>query len=170
MNGPRSFLHSAKVLRILGNCSFHLELPSIGWQLFILDSSQSDPIALPAFLDTYATRLLTEPLSPRVFRKEGAVPPSRHRDRPLPAARCARRPERWPRHRARRSYGRCRSRAPAPVPKAWVARPPQTRQTRTTSLPDADRDRQRSPPPNDVRGTVSPSVRGLSSRRGSVER
>jgi hypothetical protein len=41
----------------------HLELPSIGWQLFILDSSQSDPIALPAFLDTYATRLLTEPLN-----------------------------------------------------------------------------------------------------------
>src|SRR5215217_4708859 len=40
----------------------YLELPSIGWQLFILDSSQSDPIALPAFLDTYATRLLTEPL------------------------------------------------------------------------------------------------------------
>src|SRR5215213_4276520 len=40
----------------------NLELPSIGWQLFILDSSQSDPIALPAFLDTYATRLLTEPL------------------------------------------------------------------------------------------------------------
>jgi len=40
-----------------------LELPSIGWQLFILDSSQSDPIALPAFLDTYATRLLTEPLN-----------------------------------------------------------------------------------------------------------
>src|SRR5215203_65333 len=40
-----------------------LELPSIGWQLFILDSSQRDPIALPAFLDTYATRLLTEPLS-----------------------------------------------------------------------------------------------------------
>ena len=32
-----------------------LELPSIGWQLFILDSSQSDPIAFPAFLDTYAT-------------------------------------------------------------------------------------------------------------------
>src|SRR5215213_9496578 len=41
----------------------NLELPSIGWQLFILDSSQSDPIALPAFLDTYATRLLTEPLT-----------------------------------------------------------------------------------------------------------
>src|SRR5918995_7050932 len=40
-----------------------LELPSIGWQLFILDRSQSDPKALPAFLDTYATRLLTEPLS-----------------------------------------------------------------------------------------------------------
>src|SRR5215218_7094728 len=42
-----------------------LELPSIGWQLFILDSSQSDPITLPAFLDTYATRLLTEPLKRR---------------------------------------------------------------------------------------------------------
>ena len=42
---------------------FGLELPPIGWQLFILGSSQSDPIALPAFLDTYATRLLTEPLS-----------------------------------------------------------------------------------------------------------
>ena len=42
-----------------------LELPSIGWQRFILDSSQSDPIAIPAFLDTYATRLLTEPLSRR---------------------------------------------------------------------------------------------------------
>ena len=42
---------------------FYLELPSIGWQLFILDNSQSDPIALPAFLDTYATRLLTEPLT-----------------------------------------------------------------------------------------------------------
>jgi hypothetical protein len=41
-----------------------LELPSIGWQLFILDRSQSDPKALPAFLDTYATRLLTEPLIP----------------------------------------------------------------------------------------------------------
>src|SRR5215203_4984267 len=43
----------------------NLELPSIGWQLFILDSSQSDPITLPAFLDTYATRLLTEPLRAR---------------------------------------------------------------------------------------------------------
>src|SRR5215217_8884284 len=48
-----------------------LELPSIGWQLFILDSSQSDPIALPAFLDTYATRLLTEPLIPQ---KESEAP------------------------------------------------------------------------------------------------
>jgi hypothetical protein len=36
---------------------------TIGWQLFILDSSQRDPIALSAFLDTYATRILTEPLS-----------------------------------------------------------------------------------------------------------
>jgi hypothetical protein len=40
-----------------------LELPSIGWQLFILGSSQSDATAFPSFLDTHATRLLTEPLS-----------------------------------------------------------------------------------------------------------
>src|SRR5215204_1224838 len=40
-----------------------LELPSIGWQLFILGSSQSDSTAFPSSLDTYATRLLTEPLS-----------------------------------------------------------------------------------------------------------
>src|SRR3712207_734109 len=40
-----------------------LELPPIGWQLFILDSSQSDSIAFPSCLDTYATYLLTEPLS-----------------------------------------------------------------------------------------------------------
>jgi hypothetical protein len=39
-----------------------LELPSIGWQLFILDRSQSDSTAFPSCLDTYATRLLTEPL------------------------------------------------------------------------------------------------------------
>ncbi len=42
-----------------------LELPSIGWQLFILGSSQSDSIAFPSFLDTYATRLLAEALSLR---------------------------------------------------------------------------------------------------------
>ena len=40
-----------------------LELPPIGWQLFMLDSSQSDSIAFPSCLDTYATRLLTEPLN-----------------------------------------------------------------------------------------------------------
>ncbi len=74
---------------------------------------------------------------------------------------------RWRGHRAHRFCERCRSRAPAPVLKAWAARPPQTtRRPRTTSLPSADRDRQRSPPPNDARGTVSPSVRGTSSRRG----
>src|SRR5829696_5278897 len=42
-----------------------LELPSIGWQLFILGSSQSDSTAFPSSLDTYATRLLTEPLRQR---------------------------------------------------------------------------------------------------------
>src|SRR3712207_681620 len=40
-----------------------LELPPIGWQLFILGSSQSDSTAFPSLLDTYATRLLAEPLS-----------------------------------------------------------------------------------------------------------
>jgi hypothetical protein len=40
-----------------------LELPPIGWQLFILGSSQSDSIAFPSFLDTHDIRLLAEPLS-----------------------------------------------------------------------------------------------------------
>jgi hypothetical protein len=43
--------------------NFVLELPSIGWQLFVLESSQSDSTAFPSCLDTYATRLLTEPLN-----------------------------------------------------------------------------------------------------------
>ena len=41
----------------------YLELPPIGWQLFILGSSQSYSTAFPTFLDTCATRLLAEPLS-----------------------------------------------------------------------------------------------------------
>ena len=53
------------------------------------------------------------------------------------------------------SCGRCRSRVPAPAPRAWVARPPPTHRPLPTSPPGADRDRQRSPPPNDARGTVS---------------
>src|SRR5215208_2043713 len=40
----------------------YLELPPIGWQLFILGNSKSDSTAFPLFLDTYATRLLAEPL------------------------------------------------------------------------------------------------------------
>jgi hypothetical protein len=40
-----------------------LELPSIGWQLFILGGSQSDSTAFLSSLVTYATRLLAEPLS-----------------------------------------------------------------------------------------------------------
>jgi hypothetical protein len=47
-----------------------LELPPIGWQLFILGSSWSDWTAFPSPLDTYATRLLAEPLSLR-FNHEG---------------------------------------------------------------------------------------------------
>src|SRR5215218_5354562 len=50
--------------------AFSLEVPSIGWQLFILESSQSDSTAFPSCLDTYATRLLTEPLS-----RQHAPPP-----------------------------------------------------------------------------------------------
>src|SRR5215210_4706376 len=49
----------------------------MGWQLFILDSSQSDSIAFPSCLDTYATRLLTEPLS-RTKPKLTTVDEGRH--------------------------------------------------------------------------------------------
>jgi hypothetical protein len=40
-----------------------LEAAPIGWQLFILGSSQSDCTAFPLFLDTYVTRLLAQALS-----------------------------------------------------------------------------------------------------------
>jgi hypothetical protein len=40
-----------------------LEAPSIGRQLFALDSSQYDREAFVSSLNTYDTRLLTEPLS-----------------------------------------------------------------------------------------------------------
>ena len=59
------------------------------------------------------------------------------RDLPPPAARCARRPMRWRGHRPCRSCGRCRSRAPAPVRRAWAARPPPTRLPPPASLPGA---------------------------------
>lgn len=39
-----------------------LELPPIGRQLFILGSAQSDSTTFPSFCDTYATRLLAQPL------------------------------------------------------------------------------------------------------------
>src|SRR5215218_11109547 len=44
------------------HCAPILELPSIGWQLFILGSCQSASTAFLSSLDTSATRLLTEPL------------------------------------------------------------------------------------------------------------
>src|SRR5215218_6860416 len=50
------------VLQVFG-LLWDLELPPIGWQLFILGSSQSYSTAFPTFLDTCATRLLAEPLS-----------------------------------------------------------------------------------------------------------
>src|SRR5215208_6215826 len=40
-----------------------LELPPIGWQLFVLGISQSNSTAFQWLLDTYTTRLLAEPLS-----------------------------------------------------------------------------------------------------------
>ena len=46
----------------------NLELPSIGWQLFVLGSSRSDCTVLALLLDTYATRLLTERLKHRFER------------------------------------------------------------------------------------------------------
>jgi hypothetical protein len=48
-----------------------LELPPIGWQLFILGSSQSDLTAFPSSLNTYATRLLAEPVRGRGSLHEG---------------------------------------------------------------------------------------------------
>jgi hypothetical protein len=65
---------------------------------------------------------------------------------------------RWRGHRAHRSCGRCRSRAPAPVPRAWAERPPYTRRPLPASPPGDDRGHQSSPPPNDARQTVSPSI------------
>ena len=67
---------------------------------------------------------------------------------------------RWRGHRAHRSCGRCQSRAPAPVPKAWAARPPRTRRPLPTSPPGADRGRQSSPPPNDARESFRPAFEG----------
>jgi hypothetical protein len=49
---------------------------------------------------------------PLSSRRAGAALPSRPRDLRPQAFRCARRPKRWPGHRARRSCERCRSRAP----------------------------------------------------------
>ena len=40
-----------------------LELPSIGWQLFALGYSSNDQTASSLLIDTFATHLLTEPLS-----------------------------------------------------------------------------------------------------------
>jgi hypothetical protein len=55
--------HSSFCLQERSSDPTDLELPPIGWQLFILGKSQSDSTAFPAFLDTYSTRLLAEPLS-----------------------------------------------------------------------------------------------------------
>src|SRR5215218_6746447 len=47
-----------------------LELPSIGWLLFLPDSSPNDWIASCPTVITFATRLLTEPLSQAVLRED----------------------------------------------------------------------------------------------------
>ena len=88
--------------------------------------------------------------------ESSVAPQMRPRDRPPPAARCARLPRRWPGHRAPRSCGHCRSRAPAPGPKAWAGRPPHTRRAPPTSSPGAGRDHWRSPP---LRATLAKPFR-----------
>src|SRR5215204_663748 len=64
---PRTSVRQAKtgICRQVARRSVRgsLELPPIGWQLFLLGNSKSDSTAFPSFLDTYATRLLAEPLS-----------------------------------------------------------------------------------------------------------
>src|SRR5215213_7663268 len=50
--------------KLAGVClAVYLELPPIGWQLFILNSAQSDFKVVPSLLDTYSTHLLAEALS-----------------------------------------------------------------------------------------------------------
>src|SRR5215208_3400328 len=67
--GIRWFLRSGLRWAILAL----LELPPIGWQLFVLSSSRSDSTAFPSFLDTYATHLLTEPLIHRSAQKRDSA-------------------------------------------------------------------------------------------------
>src|SRR3712207_7855292 len=55
-------------------------------------------------------------------------------------------------------------------PYTTLFRSPPTRLNQPTSPPGDDRALLRSPPPNAARGTVSPSVRGTSSRCGSAGR
>ena len=64
--------------------------------------------------------------APLASRRAGAAPQMRPHDLPAPAARCARRPAPLLRHRPGRFCGRYRSKAPAPAPRAWAARPPRT--------------------------------------------
>src|SRR5215218_5710671 len=70
---PRTSVRQAKtgICRQVARRSVRgsLELPPIGWQLFLLGNSKSDSTAFPSFLDTYATRLLAEPLRPKSFRR-----------------------------------------------------------------------------------------------------
>jgi hypothetical protein len=85
----------------------------------------------------FSARVRSATRSISASRRAGASSPRRARDLPQPAFRCARRPARWRGHRLCRSCGRCRSRALAPVPRAWAARPPPTRLSSPTSPPGA---------------------------------
>jgi hypothetical protein len=102
-----------------------------------------------------------------MFALRLAAPPSRPRDRPLSAARCARRPRQWREHRAHHSCARCLSRTLAPVLKAWAVRPPHTRRPPPTSLPGAGRARRRSPPPSaaGIRASCAATTAPSSPRR-----
>src|ERR671912_132642 len=109
-----------------------------------------------------STSASMRPLRSSIFRS--SVLTSRSTSEPISGSTAASRPlreaatRRWRGHRAHRSCGRCRSRAPAPVPRAWAARPPHTRRPLPASPPGDDRGNQSSPPPNDARQTVSPSI------------
>ena len=58
----RAAMPSSYLISSAQDMTHFLELPPIGWQLFILSSSLSLSTALPTFLDACATRLLAEPL------------------------------------------------------------------------------------------------------------
>src|SRR5215210_5583804 len=103
-----------------------LELPSIGWQLFALVGSQSDSTASFSSLDTYATRLLTEPLSRPPEPRDIRVRPRHRRPRSIPGASGSRRPF-APRRRIHPYYTAARPPSEPPPPRSCSRTPPPRR-------------------------------------------